>query len=163
MSNARVNSTRALRIIPSNNSNIPFPNAIDSGIYTSRLESSLVDSTGFFITNNVAIGDIVYNTTDGTTATITGVVSETEVTLNADIFTATPKAYTIYQASSLTGSGNAGCLLYVGGSGNVVVTTIGQDDVTFSGVVAGTILPVQVIAVKSAASGTTATLINALW
>ncbi len=49
--------------------------------------------------------------------------------------------------------------LYIGGAGSVVVT-IGGSDVTFSGVPAGTILPIRVTKVKTAS---TATLIVALW
>jgi len=56
---------------------------------------------------------------------------------------------------------NNGCFLFIGGAGNVAVTTIGGDDVTFNAVPVGTILAVQVLKVKS--TGTTATLINALW
>lgn len=51
--------------------------------------------------------------------------------------------------------------LYVGGAGNIAVTTAGGDDVTFTGVGAGTILPVRVARVK--ATSTTATAIVALW
>jgi hypothetical protein len=50
--------------------------------------------------------------------------------------------------------------LYVGGDGNVAVITAGGSTVTFSGCVAGTILPVQVSRVL--ATGTTATNIIAL-
>jgi len=34
--------------------------------------------------------------------------------------------------------------IYVGGAGNVKVVTLGGDEVTFNGVLAGTILPVRV-------------------
>lgn len=50
--------------------------------------------------------------------------------------------------------------LYVGGTGDVKVTTVGGDTVTFSAVPAGTILPVQCKIVFS--TGTTATLLLAL-
>jgi len=59
------------------------------------------------------------------------------------------------------GSGNNGCVLYIGGAGNIKVTTTGGDEVTFNGVLAGTFFPVQVTRVW--ASGTTATDIIALW
>ena len=59
------------------------------------------------------------------------------------------------------GEFNNGCVLYIGGAGNVRVLTAGQDDVTFTGVNAGTFLPVQVIRVYS--TNTTATTILALW
>ena len=105
----------------------------------------------------------MYNTTDGSAATVLVVISETTLLLNADIFGATAKAYVVYQASPQTSNGNQGCYLYVGGAGNVRVTTIGQDIITFTAVPVGTVLPVQVVKVHSITSGTTATLINALW
>ena len=62
---------------------------------------------------------------------------------------------------SLSGGVNNGCVLYVGGAGNVRVLTAGSDDVTFTGVNAGTFLPIQVLRVYS--TSTTATTILALW
>lgn len=67
----------------------------------------------------------------------------------------------IPSVSSENGSGNNGCVLYVGGSGNIRVMTIGGDDVLFSNVQAGTFMPVQVKRVYS--TNTTATGIIALW
>lgn len=46
-------------------------------------------------------------------------------------------------------------VIYVGGGGAVKVTTAQGSDVTFSGVAAGTVIPVQVLRVWS--TGTTAT------
>jgi hypothetical protein len=63
--------------------------------------------------------------------------------------------------SAQTSMGNPGCFLYIGGTGNVSVITIGGDQITFNGVPAGTTLPIQVL--KLRATGTTATLVNALW
>jgi hypothetical protein len=51
--------------------------------------------------------------------------------------------------------------LYVGGAGAVAVQMLGGEEVTFAAVPAGTVLPVRVQRVM--ASGTTATLIIALW
>ncbi len=67
----------------------------------------------------------------------------------------------IPSVSSQDGSGNNGCVLYIGGDGDVKVTTTGGDDVTFIGLLAGTFFPVQVTRVW--ATGTTATNIIALW
>jgi len=53
-----------------------------------------------------------------------------------------------------------GCLLYIGGAGNVKVLTTGNDEVTFAAVQPG-FFPVQVIRVY--ATGTTATNIIGLW
>jgi hypothetical protein len=59
------------------------------------------------------------------------------------------------------GTSNNGCVLYVGGAGNLRVDTVGGDDITFTGVLAGSFIPVQVTRVY--ATGTTATSIVALW
>lgn len=157
----KLQANRALRIIPSNNAQIPFPAVAASGTNTSAVVNELVDTAATFITNNVKTGDIVYNTTDGSAATVVSVTSETVLVLNADIFLAAAKAYVVYQASPQTTIGNTGCWLYVGGLGNVNVVTIGNDTVLFNAVPAGSFLPVQVKQVLS--TGTTATLINALW
>lgn len=67
-------------------------------------------------------------------------------------------------AASLSDTGNivtATSGLYVGGAGNVKVTMLGGEDVTFSNVLAGTILPIRVSRVWN--TGTTASLIILLW
>ena len=51
--------------------------------------------------------------------------------------------------------------LYIGGTGNVAVVTVGGDTVTFANVPSAAILPVRVARVL--ATGTTATNIVALW
>jgi len=155
--------SRALTVIRSDNSNIPFPAAEESGTSTSVSSATLIDSNATFVTNGVKTGDIVYNTSDAYSATVLQVIDETTLLLNADIFTFTGKEYTVYAASSQNTIGNAGCPIYIGVGGNVKVTTIGGDVVTFFGVPAGTILPVQVIKVWSPASGTSAVQIVALW
>jgi hypothetical protein len=58
---------------------------------------------------------------------------------------------------AVTGGTNNGCVLYVGGTGTLKVTTIGGDDVTFTGVPTGTFIPVHVV--KVWATGTSATSI----
>lgn len=67
----------------------------------------------------------------------------------------------IPNVSAQDGSGNRGCVLYIGGAGNIRVLTAGEDDVTFTNVQAGQFIPVQVIRVF--ATGTSATNILALW
>lgn len=59
------------------------------------------------------------------------------------------------------GTSNNGCVLYMGGNGNIRVTTVGGDDVTFNGVLAGTFIPVQVVKVWE--TGTSVANIVALW
>ena len=67
----------------------------------------------------------------------------------------------IPSVSTQDGTGNNGCVLYVGGDGDIKVTTAGGDEVTFVGLSAGTFIPVQVL--KVWATGTNATDIVALW
>jgi len=163
MSVFKTTFSRALTVVRTNSANIPFPAENASGINTSVSGFFLIDSAATFVTNNVKTGDIVYNTTDSLAATVLEVVSETELILNAGIFAFTDKAYIVYQASSQTTIGNVGCYLYIGTAGNVRVTTIGGDIITFFGVLAGTVLPVQVIKLWAVSSGTSANNIVALW
>lgn len=67
----------------------------------------------------------------------------------------------IPSVSTQDGTGNNGCVLYVGGFGDVRVLTAGGDDVTFVGINGGTFVPVQVLRVF--ATNTTATSIVAMW
>jgi hypothetical protein len=162
MSVFKTTFSRALRAHPSDNADVAFPGAVNStGTNTTATALKLINSAANFITNPVYPGDVVHNDTGSTAATVVSVDSATQLTLNADIFTATAQAYTIYSMSSQAGLGNTGCFLYVGGTGNVSVITIGGDQLTFNGVPAGTTLPIQVKRLRS--TSTTATLINALW
>ncbi len=162
MSVFKTTFSRSLRAHPSDNADVAFPGAINStGTNTTATALKLINSAAKFITNPVYIGDVIHNDTAGTAATVVSVDSETQLTLNADIFTTTAQVYTIYSMSAQAGIGNAGCCLYVGGTGNVSVITIGGDTITFNGVPAGTTLPIQVRRLRS--TGTTATLINGLW
>ena len=154
--------TRTLRVHPSDNAVIPFPGLVNSsGTNTTATSLKLINSAADFITNPVYPGDVVYNDTASTAATVVSVDSATQLTLNANIFATTAQAYTIYSMSTEAGVGNKGAFLYIGGSGTVSVTTIGGDLIGFAAVPAGTTLPIQVRQVR--ATGNTATLINALW
>lgn len=166
MSVFKTTFSRALEVFPSDNANIPFPNTIVAGVNTSIATDKLIDNTVDFIALNIKEGDIVYNNSTGTGATVLRVNDASTLFLNADIFISSGEDYIVYQASSQTGIGNQGCYLYVGTSvdnaGYVKVTTIGGDIVTFNGILAGTVLPVQVI--KLHFSGTVdVSNVRALW
>jgi hypothetical protein len=161
MSVFKTTFTRSLRAHPSDNADIAYPNVAESGTNTTATVIPPIDSAATFITQNIKTGDVVHNDTAGTAATVVSVDSQTQLTLNANIFTATAQAYVVYSMSPQTSMGNPGCFLYVGGTGNVSVVTIGNDIITFNGVPAGTTLPIQVLRLRS--TSTTATLINALW
>lgn len=154
--------SRALRAYPSDNAVIANPNALaTSGTNTSVASNKLINSAANFLSNNLYAGAVVYNDTAGTSATVISVDSDTQLTLNADIFTTTSQTYSVYSMGSQAGNGQTGAFLYIGGTGNVSVVTIGGDVIIFAGVPAGTTLPIQVRQLKL--TGTTATIINALW
>ena len=162
MSASIIQAHRALKVLPSNDAEIPFPAVAQTGTNTSTAAVGvLIDSAATFITNSVRTGDIVYNITDSTAATVLSVTNQTTLIVNADIFTATAKSYVVYQASAQTTIGNQGCVLYIGGPGNVTMTTNGSDTITLVGLNGGQFVPVQ--CVKVFATGTTATNIIALW
>lgn len=161
MPTQKLQPSRALTVIKSDNASIPSVNLIDSGTNTSVTTSALVSSSSTFLADNVQVGDVVYNITDGTAATVISVTSQTEIVLNADIFTATAKSFQIYQQSPQTGLGNQGCVLYIGTGGTLKVTTSGNDTVTFSNVQGGIFFPINVIKVFE--TGTSALDIIALW
>jgi hypothetical protein len=123
------------------------------------VEDILDDPEATFITNGVAVGDIVYFPISATPvcATVIKVISETQLLLNQSIgpYGGWSEFYNLYD-----GSFSEGCVLYVGGAGDVSVTTVGGNDVTFKGINAGQFIPVNVVKVTAS---TTATDIIALW
>jgi len=157
MAYQKLQVSRALQVIKSDNANIPFPGVVETGTSTSVVANQLVDSAATFAALNVQVGDVVYNTTTSTAATVNRVVNDTTIVLNADIFLAAGNAYIIYSQNTK----NEGCVLYIGTGGNLRVLTHGGDDVIFSNLLGGTFLPVQILKVFS--TSTTAADIIALW
>jgi len=100
-------------------------------------------------------GMIIVNTTDGTQSELAAVINDTTIEVRDAIFAAQPKNYAVY------GGTQEGAVLYIGGAGNLKVTTVAGDIVTFNGVLAGSFFPVNVLKVFS--TGTSATNIIALW
>ena len=163
MPNLKLQVSRALKVIPSPNTNIPMPNVIVTSLATATTTSKLVDSTKNFSsvgTNplNVQVGDTVYNNTLSSAAIVTNVDSATQLSLNSNIMLST-NTYTLYSGTNTAGSVEP-CVLYVGVGGTLNVTTAGGDVVKLVGIASGTFLPVQVIRVNSVV---TATDIIALW
>jgi hypothetical protein len=163
MPNLKLQVSRALKVIPSDDTNIPMPSVIVSSTATATTANKLVDTGANFSsvgTNplNIQVGDILYNTTASTAAMVTKVDSATQLSLNANIMTST-NAYTLYSGTNTTGSVEP-CVLYVGNGGDLVVTTSGGDVVTLTNVPTGTFVPIQVIKVGFS---TVAQNIIALW
>ena len=162
MPNLKLQVSRALKVIPSVNTNIPMPNVIVTSVTTGAATNKLIDTARNFSSVgvnplNVQVGDIVYNTTNSVAATVTNVDSATQLSLNSPMGAA--NNYTLYSGTNTAGSVEP-CVLYVGVGGTLNVTTAGGDVVNFVGIASGTFLPVQVIKVNSVV---TATDIIALW
>jgi hypothetical protein len=163
MANVRIQPSRALTVIKSDDADIPYPAVAVSGVDdTAPVGNQLIDSTKDFIALQIYPGNIVYNTTTGAAATVVSVSPSAPdtINLNAAIFTGAGDSYVIYQSSPMAGGQNTGCVLYVGTGGDLVVTTAGGDYVGFVNVQNGSFLPVQVVKVWNAG---TAGDILALW
>ena len=99
---------------------------------------------------------MVYNTTTGDVATVASVDSDSQLTLSAAIFTATPQNYQIYQGNSNPNS----FLLYVGTGGDISIETSAAASVVLKNVGNASFIPINTGRVN--ASNTTATDIIAL-
>jgi len=154
MAYQKLQAGKALEIHPSDTASIPnTPLVSDSGITSATTANKLVQ-TGQNFTSTVRVGDIVYNTTDTTAATVTAVDSDTTLSLSEDIM-AISETYTIYRGQP------GACVLYIGTGGNVKVKTSAGDIVTFDNLSNGQFFPVQVS--KVFATGTSASGIIGLW
>jgi len=76
-------------------SEVPSSHTTLAGTATSTGELKLIDTAATFVTSGAQKGDRVTNTSAGTEAKIVSVDSETELTLDTDIFTVTGETYEI--------------------------------------------------------------------
>ncbi len=154
----RLQVSRALKVHPTTTDiNIPDPDfaGISGTNATSGISKLTVAAADTFTANTVQAGYIVENVTSGDYARVTEIDSGTQLSLSGNIFTTAGDTYQIYSQST------RGCILYVGGTGNVQVITAAGDDVTYEGPATGTFLPIQIIRVVAA--GTTQTGLIAHW
>lgn len=157
----------AAPVIKSNTIDIPLLSSTKlTGTTTGTTASKLVNSNaategGSFldIQGLILPGAIVVNETDQTISIVDKVDSATQLDLAANIFTASPKDYSVYLDPKANHS--EGCIIYCGGTGDIKVRTVCGNDVTYVGVPTGTFLPVQVIRVFD--TGTSATGLIANW
>lgn len=169
MAYQKLQAGKAWSVYPSDNTDIPNIGVVGPSGNTDATGGAnkyLIDGnrTGTD-TNNFATlkftlcglkkGMIIVNSTDGTQSELVAVINDTTIEVKEAIFAAQPKAYAIY------GGAQEGSVMYIGGAGNIKVTTVAGDIVTFSGVLGGSFFPVNVLKVFS--TGTTATNIIALW
>jgi hypothetical protein len=146
----------AANVIPSDDVNIPFPNNVLSGNVDALTTNRLVDSTVNFLTSGIKVGDTVLCNDDAVYAYVVSVF-QTYLILSNNIFTLVGQSYSIFQGV------NNGCYIYVGTTATgaeIEVETIGGNVITFSGIIAGEILPVQV---RKVFTTSTASKLIALW
>ena len=156
MAYQKLQAGRAWQVNKSDDTDIPnIGIAGPSGTTTSGSATQLIDSTATFLTSGVKLNMIVVNTTDGTQAVVTGIVDDNTLDVSTNLFAASGKNYVI------DGENEEGSVLYVGTAGNLKVTTVAGDEVTFLNVSSGQFFPVQVKKVFN--TGTSADNILALW
>jgi hypothetical protein len=103
---------------------------------------------------NIQPKSIVYNTTDSTAALVVSVTSDTVIVLSADIFTATPKNYVIYNPASQSRAP----VFYVGTAGTLDFESEGGDICSITAIAGYHPIHVQKIFATSTAAG-----ILAIW
>jgi len=156
MAYQKLQAGRAWSVNTSDNTNIPdIGTAGPTGTTTSGSATQLIDSNATFLTSGVKLNMIIVNTTDNTQAVVIGIENDTTLTVSANIFAASGKAYEIY------GGHQEGAVLYIGTAGDLKVETVAGDEVTFVGINTGAFFPVHVR--KVFATGTSASNIIALW
>lgn len=168
MSYQKTQGYEALNIYASDDANIPYVKEVASGDNDGIQPDKLIGDGTKFVTDKVQVGDIVLNNRTKVTATVIKVVSETELVLNANIFSngGGVEDFIIYAASAVNNYQNAnnGCVLYVGDGGDLLVNTVGGNEkVLFSNVPIG-FFPVQVTKVwKTVGAAKGAGKLVALW
>jgi hypothetical protein len=159
MSVQKLTYTRAIKIYGSPYCNIPNPASfIVSGTNTSTLSNSLRDGSTNFVQQGVKVGDIVYNNTTFTGATVISIFDNNTLELNANIFLGSPESYSIYGGHQNTIQ-NQGCVLYIPEHESTILefVTLGGDIVNNS--FTDNLIPIQVIKLSSTSSAN----IYALW
>ena len=138
----RLQVSRALKVHATTTGiDIPDPDfaGITGANATSTTNKLTVAAADTFTASTVQTGFIVENVTNGTYARVTAIDSGTQLSLSGDIFSTAGETFQIYSQST------RGCILYIGGTGDLKVITAAGDEVTYKEVQKGTFLPIQVI------------------
>jgi len=151
MAYQKLQVSRALLVIPSDDTDIPFPGALAiTSATTGNAANKLIDSAGDFINKGVKIGDIIYNYDNSEAATVTNVDSATQLSVTLAAGITSGDDYKLYRSGQ-----NNGCVLYVGTGGDLSVLTIGGDAAFYKAVPTGLFMPVQMLRVNASSGGTT--------
>lgn len=158
MAYQKLQTSRALKVFATDNIEAyPDPSRVAvSGTNASVTANKLVAS-GTSFTTTVEAGYIIENSTDGSYAIVEAVDNDTTLSLSADIFTGTSKAYIIYSQLS-----KEPCIIFVGTGGDVNLVTGAENEVLFKNIANASFLPVQTKVVKATGTVTAADFI-ALW
>jgi len=154
MAYQKLQAGSAVPVVPSDTISIPAGDGVQESGTTDGVSAALTDSTASFLTS-VKVGYIVVDNVTPSISTVTSVDSNTELTLSGGTTLASGVSYTIYAAPETNG-----CVLYVGGGGDLKVKMVSGKVVTFVNMQVG-FVPLHVTHVYS--TGTTATNIIALW
>lgn len=179
MAYQKLQVSEGLSVITSDTVRIPDPSSVvvldtatgqTEGTADFSVASTLTTATPAapgFSTAGIRVGAIIYNTTTSVAYTVTGVTSDTVLATTPATTGGATDSYTIYNNPT------TGCILYVGGTGNLTVqmaqingntttaATPANQTVAFNNLPNASFLPLQVVRV--AATGTAATGIIALW
>lgn len=142
MAYQRLQVTRALPVYATTTGiNIPDPDfaGITGTNATSATSKLTVAAADTFTADTVQAGYIVENVITGAYARVAAIDSGTQLSLSGNIFSTAGDTFQIYSQST------RGCILYVGGTGDLKVVTAAGDEVTYKAVQRGTFLPIQVI------------------
>jgi hypothetical protein len=148
--------SRALKISPNDQSNIPFPNVILSDFVSGTTGTAIYDSSKNFIELGVQVGDTIMQSDSGEYAQIT-IVQEQYLYFNNYIFGGTGEPYKIFQGT------NQGCYIIPSNDGNKLnleIVTAAGDLAYFEQVTPGVLFPVKLLRVTPNSGVTN---IIALW
>lgn len=153
MPTPKLNPSRSIAVIPSDDCNIPNPALLitDSATTSNVLAGSCTLSVAEEIISSINIGDIIYGDGQGVTIETVAIVSanDIDVTYNSSSIFTDSATVSIYNGED----DSTGCVLYIGTGGVLSVVTEGGDEVEFLNVPTGSFFPVQVIKVKKPESG----------
>ena len=169
MAYQKLQVSQALPVIISDTVHIPDPS---TEVLTGTADftgGNLVDVGTTFLSDGIQTNAIVYNTTANIAYYVTEVVDDLTLTLSPASAGGASDAYVIYNRATI------GAVLYIGEGGNIAMLmaakkdapgTVAANSTNFTGFLAGSFLPTQVVGVaETGPSGfhTTASGIIALW
>jgi len=156
MAYQKLQVSQGLAVLPSDLVLIPDPAVeILTGTADFSVASTLTDVGTTFLSDGISNTAILYNTTVPRAYDVTAVTDDLNLALSPATTGGATDTYVLYNAPT------SGCVLYVGGAGDIKVKMAGGNTVTFKTVAAGSFFPINVIQVFR--TGTTATDIVALW